>query len=651
MTEDFSGWATRHNIQCSDGKTILPGAFAQNDKKVVPLVYAHGHKDQENILGKCVLEHTDQGVYARAYFNETARGQHAKELVKHGDLRYLSIFANQLKQQDGYVSHGNIREVSLVVAGANPGAYIDNVSIAHSDGFSDDVETDEAVITSGEDIVLRHDDEGFEEYMEHADNEEETLEDILDTLNEKQETAVYYLLGQALSGESTTAKHSAFEDEGDDIQHSDFQEDNNMAHNIFDRSSSVRGGQGDTLSHDAMSAIVDLAVESGSLKRAVKTYALQHGIDNIDLMFPDAKAIETNPAFISRRMEWVTEVLSNVRKVPFAKLKTLLADITPDEARAKGYIKGEKKEEEFFAMIKRETNPQTIYKKQKLDRDDVIDITDIDVVAFMKAEMRVMLDEEVAGAILVGDGRSIASKDKIKETNIRPIAKDDDLYNTTVWVNLDDADSTIEELTDEVIAARKHYKGSGQPVFYTTENVIAKFLTVKDSFGRRIYQNLTDVAAVLRVSRIVPVEVMERDSALIGVMVNLNDYTVGANSGGQVTMFDDFDIDYNAQKYLIETRMSGALTVPKSAVTFRKTASTAKKATPSKPEYDADLNAITVPTIQGVVYKDEAGQVLTTADPVEVTPETSPFMVVATPASGYYFSSSDETEWTFEFQA
>lgn len=731
MTADFSGYATRNNLRCSDGRTILADAFSENDGQIVPLVWQHGHEEVTNVLGHVKLENRPEGVYCHAFFNQTAEAQHAKEMVRHGDVRFLSIFANQLQEKvrDKIsnlkdVVKGNIREVSLVIAGANPGAEIDNVNIVHGDGdFT--VLTEEAVITTGVEIELP---------LAHSDTETETESDtleeggelqhesaveILDTLNEKQKTAVYFLLSQALTVESdiqhsdtaldepevdaasdtevkaetpestddvvvtpedaapvdetaeveTEASSESTEDAstegesegtaestdeaGDAVQHDNInQEDNSMTHNVFDQAKKDQTDRPQvTLSHSDVEGIVASAVKGGSLKDAVQEYALAHGIENIDYLFPDAKTLESSPAFISRRMEWVDKVLSSVRKSPFSRIKTITADITPDEARARGYIKGNMKNEEYFALAKRETTPQTIYKKQKLDRDDVIDIVDLDVVAWLKAEMKVMLDEELAGAILVGDGRSIGDDDKIKETNIRPIASDAELYVTTVNVNLLDASSSIEELVDAVIDARQYYKGTGQPTFYTTEGYISKFLTVKDQFGRRIYANLSEVASVLRVSDIVPVEVMERVPSVIGIMVNLADYTLGADRGGQATMFDDFDIDYNKLRYLIETRVSGALTQPKSAIVFHAQASTdALLANPTAPTF-VD-NVVTVPTVTSVTYKNaDTDATLTTGSPTTLTAQAPTLHVKAVPASGKYFADNVHDEWTFEYQA
>lgn len=713
MTADFSGYATRNDLRCGDGRTILADAFKENDGQIVPLVWQHGHDDAENVLGHVKLENRADGVYCHAFFNSTAKGEHAKEMVRHGDVKYLSIFANQLVENirdrvSGIkdVVKGNIREVSLVLAGKNPGAYIDSVSIAH--GEDGEFWSEEAVITTGIELELAHADTATLEKPKDP-----AL--ILDTLNEEQKTAVYFLLSQALTVESNV-KHSdtdsdddadadtegegegdenvdadvvdadadadndsGDEDEsdadesegeaddteneaGDAVQHDNTnQEDDSMTHNVFDQAkkgqTAIRHQA--SLSHDDIKSIVDDAVNNtGSLKRSLENYVrqtgitvdgtLQHGIENIDYLFPDAKTLENSPAFISRRMEWVDQVLGAVRKSPFSRIKTITADITPDEARARGYIKGNMKNEEFFALSKRETTPQTIYKHQKLDRDDVIDIVDLDVVAWLKAEMKVMLDEELAGAILVGDGRSIGDDDKIKETNIRPIASDAELYVTTAYVNLDDASSSIEELVDSVIESRKYYKGTGQPDFYTTEGIISKFLTVKDNFGRRIYSNLAEVAAVLRVGKIVPVEIMERVDDLVGIMVNLSDYTLGADRGGQATMFDDFDIQYNKLRYLIETRCSGALTQPKAALVFRKVAGASVLRVPVAPTFEA--NVVTVPTVTGVVYKDQDDNTLTTGSPVTLTAGDT-LIVTATPASGSYFANNAEDEWIFEYQA
>lgn len=739
MTADFSGYATRNNLRCSDGRTILADAFKGDDGEVVPLVWQHGHNEPTNILGHVKLENRADGVYAHAFFNQTPSGQHAKESVRNGDIRFLSIYANQLVEKAKQVIHGKIREVSLVVAGANPGAFIDNVNIAHADGDGFVELEDEAYITTGVEIeAIAH---AAPASVAEPETGTETIQDILDTLNPKQADAVNFLLSQALTqsddaavqhtdsaaehpepvndndgtseetpaeGESDAdetdteadpalraegdadagpveeapestkdanaeeepeaaegdadAAEETSEDEADDadtetdpgagdaVQHNDSQEDDSMTHNLFDqakKSGDAPAYQQQHLAHADVRGIMENVIRGGSLKTALEDYALEHGIENIEYLFPDPKLLDNSPNFLSRRMEWVQSVLNAVRKTPFARIRTAYADITADEARARGYIKGNMKNEEFFELIRRDTTPQTVYKKQKLDRDDVIDITDLDVVAWVKAEMRVMLDEEIASAILIGDGRSNGDEDKIKEDKIRPIASDSELYTTTVNVNIDDASSSIEELVDAVIANRRYYKGTGLPTFYTSETVIASFLNVKNGFGQRIYKNLSEVAEALRVSAIVPVDTFERVSDLVGIMVNLVDYSIGTDRGGQATMFDDFDLDYNKLRYLLETRLCGALTMPKAAVVFRKVAASSVLRTPTEPAFED--NEITVPTITGVVYKDEAGNTMTTGSPVEVTAENSPFKVFATPASGSHFANNAEDEWSFSF--
>lgn len=724
MTDaDFGGWATRHDVQCADGRTILPGAFEHQDGMTVPLVYQHGHTSNEDVLGHAKLEYRPEGVYAHAYFNQTPKGQAAKEQVQHGDLKFLSIFANGLQEkvkdlatQAKDVMHGNIRELSLVLAGANPEAFIDHISFAHSEDGSEMLSA--MVLGTGIEVDVN-------DGLSHAAGDDDRdLQDILDTLNPEQEVAVNFLLSQALThadsegeqlndaqvadAKAAEAKaqaslaqgaedgnNSADEDgtagagdegdkntadavgdggdtdtdtnAGDDVQHDNLQEDNSMSHNIFDgQTGGATGARPQaTLAHGnvshqaAFEQIIENAKEgNGSLKHAFNAYVrqngmtvagqLQHAVGNIDYLFPDAQLLENSPQFVSRRMEWVTKVLGGVNKRPFSRIKTITADITPDEARARGYIKGAFKEEEYFSLSKRTTDPQTIYKKQRLDRDDVVDITTIDVIAWLKAEMRVMLDEELAGAILIGDGRSAGSADKIKTDHIRPIATDAELYATKAYVNLDTEDG-VEALVDSVIENRQFYKGSGTPTFFTSESVVSAFLTVKDNFGRRLYSDLAAVAAVLRVSEVVPVEIFERDQSLIGIMVNLSDYALGMDAGGQVTMFDDFNIDYNKMIYLIETRCSGALTTPKAAIVFRRVAASAQKVTPLEPTRDG--NEITVPTVTGVTYKNAAtNATLTTASPTLLA-EGESLSVVATPDAGFYFGNSEDDEWTYEHVA
>ena len=571
---DFSGWCTRTNLKCSDGRTILKDAFKGNDGQTVPLVWNHQHNDPFNVLGHALLKNCDDGVYSYCKFNDTESGQAAKQLVEHGDVTALSIYANQLKQQGGNVLHGAIREVSLVLAGANPGAYIDSI-ISHGEESDE-----EAIIYTGEDITLSHaEDENSEEdeSLKHADEDkgetnnmeeetkkpenqegEETVEDVWNTLSEKQKTVVYAIIGQAL------------EDEGEDQNNQ--QGEDQMKQNVFDKDD-----QNNSLSHDAMNTIIGDAKRYGSMKESFLAHAQEYGIENVDYLFSDGKADSPVPGFIKRDTGWVSKVMAGVTHSPFSRIKSLFADITEDDARAKGYIKGNLKKEEVFSLLKRSTTPTTIYKKQKMDRDDIVDITDFDVVAFLKSEMRLMLDEEIARAILVGDGRLSSSDDKINEQNIRPIWKDDDLYTIKQTVNVangaTDSDKA-KEFIKSVIKSRKNYKGSGEPTLYTTEDVLTDCLLLEDTTGRVIYDSVEKLRNTLRVKEIVTVPVMEGLSRmsgsdnldLMGIIVNLKDYKVGADKGGAINMFDDFDIDYNQQKYLIETRCSGALVKPYSAI-------------------------------------------------------------------------------------
>lgn len=561
---DFSGWATKNDILCSDGRTIRKDAFKDNDGKTVPLVWNHSHNDPNNVLGHCVLENRDEGVYTYGTFNDTEQGKNAKSLVEHGDVTALSIWANKLKQNRGDVLHGDIKEVSLVLAGANIGACIDSV-IRHGEESEE-----EAVIYSGEDIVLAHTDtttksENKEEDKPMAGTKEKTVKDVFDTLNEEQKKVVYALIGQAL--ESNGA------DEEDDMEHSESEGGNEMKHNVFDQDE-MNGN--DTLSHAEMETIIADGKRFGSMKESFLAHAEEYGIKSIDYLFPEPKTLNNPPEFIKRDMGWVSKVMGTVHHTPFSRIKSMFADITEDEARAKGYIKGKLKKEEVFSLLKRTTTPTTIYKKQKMDRDDVIDITDFDVIAWLKSEMRMMLDEEIARAILIGDGRLSSSDDKINESNIRPVVSDDDLYTikskVTVAANATGADKA-KAFIDQVIRSRKEYKGSGNPTLFTTEDMVTECLLLEDKIGHKLYKTEAELATTMRVKEIVTVEVMEglkdkNSKEVAGIVVNLADYNVGADKGGAVNMFDDFDIDYNQQKYLIETRCSGALVKPYSAITL-----------------------------------------------------------------------------------
>ena len=559
---DFSGWATKNDILCSDGRTIRKDAFKDNDGKTVPLVWNHSHNDPNNVLGHCVLENRDEGVYTYGTFNDTEQGKNAKSLVEHGDVTALSIWANKLKQNRGDVLHGDIKEVSLVLAGANIGACIDSV-IKHGEESEE-----EAVIYSGEDIVLAHADtttksENKEEDKPMADTKEKTVKDVFDTLTEEQKNVVYALIGQALESNS----------DDDNMEHSESEGGNEMKHNVFDQDE-MNGN--DTLSHAEMEAIIADGKRFGSMKESFLAHAEEYGIKSIDYLFPEPKTLNNPPEFIKRDMGWVSKVMGTVHHTPFSRIKSMFADITEDEARAKGYIKGKLKKEEVFSLLKRTTTPTTVYKKQKMDRDDVIDITDFDVIAWLKSEMRMMLDEEIARAILIGDGRLSSSDDKINESNIRPIVSDDDLYTikskVTVAANATGADKA-KAFIDQVIRSRKEYKGSGNPTLFTTEDMVTECLLLEDKIGHKLYKTEAELATTMRVKEIVTVEVMEglkdkNSKEVAGIIVNLADYNVGADKGGSVNMFDDFDIDYNQQKYLIETRCSGALVKPYSAITL-----------------------------------------------------------------------------------
>ena len=585
---DFGGWCTKANLRCSDGRVILKDAFKSDNGQTVPLVWNHQHNDPFNVLGHALLENRDEGVYAYCKFNDTESGKNAKLLVEHGDVSALSIYANQLKQQGSNVLHGAILEVSLVLAGANPGAFIDSI-IKHGEESDE-----EAIIYTGEDITLFHsDDTNSDDTISHADDKEEkdteekkapeteekkdvetseTIGEIFETLTEKQKDVVYAIVGQIL------------ESGNDDKEDKNEGGNKTMKHNVFDNDERQ---EENTLSHAEMQAIITDAKRYGSMRESFLAHATEmskdveqtYGIKGADdWLFPDAKNLNTPPEFIQRDIGWVSKVMNSVHHTPFSRIKSLFADITEDDARAKGYIKGKLKKEEVFSLLKRTTTPTTIYKKQKMDRDDIIDITDFDVIAWLKREMRMMLDEEIARAILVGDGRLSSSDDKINELNIRPIWTDEDLYTIKATVTAS-AGATVDEKAKAfiraIIKSRKDYKGSGNPVLYTTEDILTDCLLLEDMNGRVIYDTEEKLRSALRVSAIVTVPVMEgltrtdtesKTRDLLGIVVNLADYNVGADKGGAVSMFEDFDIDYNAQKYPIETRCSGALIKPYSAV-------------------------------------------------------------------------------------
>lgn len=586
---DFSGWATRNDLKCSDGRIIRKDAFKHNDGMTVPLVWNHDHTDPTRVIGHALLENRDEGVYAYGSFNSTDLGQRAKIYVEHGDITAMSIYANQLQQQGPNVMHGSIREVSLVLAGANPGAYIENV-IKHGD----EPDSEEARIYTGMEIELYHADTSMKKEEEKPKKGEETMAEetkkevkepetketpkvktvgeIIESMTDEQKNAVYAIIGQMKQDMEDEADDDMEDDMEDQMEEDEKSKGGSktMKHNCFDQEERMDNA---TLSHAEQLEILEDAKRCGSLKEAV----LAHGIEQIDVMFPDAQTISNEPEFIKRDTTWVTDVLGTVRHTPFSRIKTIFADITADEARAKGYVKGNLKLEEVFKMLKRVTNPTTIYKKQKLDRDDVLDIKDFNILPWMKGELRMMLDEEIARAILVGDGRTELSADKIKEDCIRPIWTDADLYTVKAKVEVSET-ATPEEKAKAFIKAcvksRKDYKGSGNPVMFMPEDIMTDCLLIEDKNGRIIYDSEMKLASALRVRKIVPVPVMEgltrtveeKTHTLAGIYVNLADYNVGTDKGGEVNMFDDFDIDYNQMKYLIETRCSGALTKPYAAV-------------------------------------------------------------------------------------
>jgi len=543
---DFSGYATKYGVKCSDGRTIKPGAFKHADGLKTPLVWEHLREGPENVLGHVVLEHRDDGVYVRGKFNATENGITAKTLVQSGDVESLSIYANKLVEESKLVQSGRIREVSLVLSGANPGALIDNLSFEHSDGKKE-------IIT--EDAIIFMDTSIESEDMEHADDEdggeEETIATVMGTLSKDQATAVYAVIS-ALVGEKESLNQSGTDEEEG--------EEETMKKNIFDPNKEDKGAV--TLSHSVGAVILADAQRAGSLKEAVLrhtetlsdeerqevenflAHAGTYGIDNIGNFFPDSKTVGEFPYMITRDMGWVGVWKSKVHKTPFSRIKTTYVDLTEDDARAKGYVTAALKVDQVFAALKRTTDPTTVYKKQKLDRDDVLDITDFNVVAFLKKEMRFMLDEEVGRACLVGDGRAVDDDDKIPEANIRPVYGDSSVYSHLV--TLEDTVTDYADIIDDIITNRKYYKGSGSPDLYISGEHLTGMLILKDTTGRRLYKTIQELAGELR--------------------INPRDYSIGADKGGQINMFDDFDIDYNQYKYLIETRVSGALTKPKAAL-------------------------------------------------------------------------------------
>ena len=565
MTYDFSGYATRNDLKCTDGRVIRKDAFKANDGERVPLVWQHGHKEPSNVLGHAILENREDGVYAYGVFNDTEAGKNTKILVQHGDIKALSIYANKLVQKGADVVHGVIREVSLVMTGANPGAFIDNVVVVHADGSDMELE-DEAVIYTGLELTLEH-----AKHEEAEEDSGETIGDVFNTLSEKQKNVVYAMIAQIIADDSVKMEDDSSDE---DLTHRDEEGENLMKKNVFDGSSDKPRA---TLTHEQFKTILVDAQKLGSFKESFLMHAGTYGIDNIDYLFPDAKSVRPTPDMIKRETDWVADVIDAAHHSPFSRIKSLAADITVETARALGYVTGNLKKEEVFGLLRRITTPTTVYKKQKLDRDDIVDITDMDVVAWLKAEMRVMLDEELARAVLISDGRDVASEDKINTANIRPIWTDDDMYAHHITMDLG---STTLDIIDEIVRARKYYKGSGNPTLFISTDLLTDMLLVRSTADdRRLYPTVNELMSALRVSKIVEVpqfedltRTVEADTVkLLAIMVNMKDYTLGADKGGAVNFFDDFDIDYNQYKYLLETRVSGALTKPKSAIVLEVT--------------------------------------------------------------------------------
>lgn len=603
MKYDFEGWATRADILCSDGRTIMKDAFRDQDGEIVPLIWNHEHDDPTSVLGHALLKSKDGSMYAYGFFNDTESGQTAKKLVDHGDVTCLSICANKLRENGGMVQHGKIRELSLVLAGANEGARIESV-ITHSDTGEEELAY---IFNDGETIELNHsgaeveapekkgaEKVATEEKVEKTETKEKTVKEVVDSMTDEQREVLYALVGAAAADngeddeddeddeeESTEMKHNVFENEParDVLTHSDFEAIKTNAKRVGSFRDAFNEYTEGMLMHDGQKST---SADHGTfVARTENTpaymqneYGNQYGIGNFDYLFPEARNLNVPPAFIKRDTGWVQKVMSGVHNTPFSRIKSMFADITEDAARAKGYIKGKYKKEEFFSLMKRSTTPTTVYKKQRMDRDDIIDITDFDVVAWLKREMRLMLDEELARAILIGDGRLASDDDKIDESCIRPVATDADLY--TVKVNMADTGVQLSgvlarDFINAIVYNRKKYKGSGNPTLFTTEDMLTECLMLTDDIGRDLYDSVDKLATKLRVKEIVTVPVLDNTDYL-GIIVNLTDYTVGADKGGAVNMFDDFDIDYNQQKYLIETRCSGALTVPYSAIVITKAA-------------------------------------------------------------------------------
>lgn len=630
MEADFEGWATKYNLKCSDGRVILDKAFQHQSGHRVPLVWAHGRNSPTNVLGYVELEHREGGMWSKAFFNNTEHAAHAREMVRHGDVRNLSIWANKAQETAGRVRDGFIREVSLVLAGANPGALIENVTIAHSDGYEDERE-DEFIIQTGIDIEIEHSATTTGHEIEETELEHEgapmdkTVGEVYEAMTEEQKTVLHYMVGAALEGD-------------DDIEQGEF--DDVKTKNLFENDNGDAGNVG-VISHEDAGMIFADAARTGSLKTSVEAYAFDHGIENLGVLFPEAMLVGDNPQLDTRKVEWVDSVIGGAHKSPFARIKTIVADLTFEQARAKGYVTGNMKKEEFFALSRRVTSPTTVYKKQKMDRDDIIDIRDFDTVGFLRREMRFMLDEEIAGAILVGDGRAVDDEDRVNPEHIRPIADENDFFARKVHVPTPSVD--VKETIDALIKARKFYKGSGNPTFFTTEDFLAEALTVRDNLGHRLYRTPSEIAAEIRCSSIVTVDIFDRRPGLVGILVNMADYNVGTDRGGEVTMFDDFDIDYNKYKYLIETRFSGALVRPHSALVVME--ASGSMITPTAPTYDTETFTLTIPTQANIQYVNREGAIYPAGDMVLVAGSTA--YVIAEPISPNGITSNAQTQWSF----
>jgi len=643
----------------------MPDAFSHQDKMKVPLVWQHQHNDPIQILGHAVLEKRKDGVYTYGFFNDTPSGQQAKALVEHGDVEALSIYANKLVEKNKLVHNGSIKEVSIVLSGANPGAFIDNVYMQHGDDY--EVVEGEAIIYTG--LSLEHEDQSTDGSQDNqggtmADGDgEKTIKEVYDSFDEEQKAVVHYLIGEALSqsdedGDDNIKHGDDDEDDGDDdSDDGDENEDDSLNHNqegtqmggnVFDQSQQS-GDEGATLTHAQLETIMTDAKLMGSYKKAFLMHAGEYGITNIDLLFPDAKSIQDSPEFVKRRTEWVDIILGGTKHVPWSRIRSMFADITEDDARAKGYIKGNMKKEEFFSLSKRTTTPQTVYKKQKLDRDDIIDITDLDVVAWLKAEMRLMLEEEIARAILIGDGREVDDDNKIKDpasnadgSGIRSIAHDHEFYAVPVTIP---TNASPADATEAIIRSMDEYHGSGAPTAFMARSFLTDLLLQKDKMGRRLYRNREELASELGVARVVDVEILNEELTVLAIILNLQDYSVGTDRGGETTFFDDFDIDYNQYKYLYETRLSGGLTKWKAAIVVKRTAGTL--ATPTVPSFNAGTGVVTIPTVTGVVYKNQETGVTLSAGAQAAIDKDEELSVVAVPASGYYFPYNFDADWTF----